>query len=440
LVQLPFGAAEMHSFEDFYLIKKPPAKLKSFQENRQCWARNHHVLPNFPVCGIVVQLGRGLMRLSWVRFDVRCFCLLALIFSGAPPTTLASAQTPLPCQNTLGYLASTIPTTGYAQLDSLRQQILDTDIRDVITKMAAQHMSIDEAVNQATKQADADQANLPTIEQSIRGSAASASKDTIMLGLKTRDYSKVSLGDDVLGAATRSYIADDWGELANRETAKQLRCFGSQRPNSPIGRRSIPQEAAGADSAYTQQAVATSPSPIDNGPIDNGPSLKDTMQFILDKLGEQGIVSYKYEISKRHRYKLFKSVWLSDISVNAAVCRLDFRWHQTVMWPSIDDQVQDLTITFPLQGVRSIDAMTAERYQMTEDAYGDPSKPAKVDSPVFVLVLRVKPEPPSLQTHNEYTDFFFKDESVANRVAKAMAHAVDLCGGGKKIPETKDPF
>jgi hypothetical protein len=35
---------------------------------------------------------------------------------------------------------------------------------------------------------------------------------------------------------------------------------------------------------------------------------------------------------------------------------------------------------------------------------------------------------------NQNTGFYFLDEDVANRIAKAMVHAVELCGGGNKDP------
>jgi hypothetical protein len=34
----------------------------------------------------------------------------------------------------------------------------------------------------------------------------------------------------------------------------------------------------------------------------------------------------------------------------------------------------------------------------------------------------------------EFLRLYFSDEEIANRVAKAMLHAVELCGGGSKDP------
>jgi hypothetical protein len=48
----------------------------------------------------------------------------------------------------------------------------------------------------------------------------------------------------------------------------------------------------------------------------------------------------------------------------------------------------------------------------------------KQDPPLFVLKVR--------KTDKGTSGFNFFDEQLANRVAKAMVHAVELCGGGRK--------
>jgi hypothetical protein len=36
--------------------------------------------------------------------------------------------------------------------------------------------------------------------------------------------------------------------------------------------------------------------------------------------------------------------------------------------------------------------------------------------------------------HGDFNAFFFTDADLADRVAKAMTHAIELCGGGNKEP------
>jgi hypothetical protein len=40
-----------------------------------------------------------------------------------------------------------------------------------------------------------------------------------------------------------------------------------------------------------------------------------------------------------------------------------------------------------------------------------------------------------LDRDNTETPLFFPSEELADRVAKAMVHSVELCGGGQKSPE-----
>jgi CRISPR/Cas system CMR subunit Cmr6 (Cas7 group RAMP superfamily) len=52
------------------------------------------------------------------------------------------------------------------------------------------------------------------------------------------------------------------------------------------------------------------------------------------------------------------------------------------------------------------------------------SESDRADPPVFVLKVRKK--------NKDFQVVLFSDEQMANRVAKAMVHAVELCGGGGK--------
>jgi hypothetical protein len=78
---------------------------------------------------------------------------------------------------------------------------------------------------------------------------------------------------------------------------------------------------------------------------------------------------------------------------------------------------------------------------------GHPEWSARVDPSVFVLRLSTgvmdfetctnQASGPPTCTHGKEAaklEFYFFDESMANRVAQAMVHAVELCGGGNKDP------
>ncbi len=148
-----------------------------------------------------------------------------------------------------------------------------------------------------------------------------------------------------------------------------------------------------AGAAWAQQKKDAPPQPSDNGP-----SLEVTMKFIQDKL----------EAKANPPHGVL-------IEVNPAKCEI----------------VEDGHVTFSFREVEKIEVI-----------------PPDEDSPLFTLRLLMTT---NKSVHTRYTDqekkkshwalgdsdrgsmrWWFKDDDVANRVAKALLHAVELCGGGSK--------
>jgi hypothetical protein len=65
----------------------------------------------------------------------------------------------------------------------------------------------------------------------------------------------------------------------------------------------------------------------------------------------------------------------------------------------------------------------AQRQNKNDAAAGHTTWDARVDPAIFDLVVKG-------QGNTEYY-FFFTSEDTANRAAKAMGHAVELCGGSR---------
>ena len=66
--------------------------------------------------------------------------------------------------------------------------------------------------------------------------------------------------------------------------------------------------------------------------------------------------------------------------------------------------------------------------QMKQRAAAKANRPElsyKVDPPIFELLV---------SSPNNNVAFEFYDEALSDRVSKALQHAVDLCGGGKREP------
>jgi hypothetical protein len=150
-------------------------------------------------------------------------------------------------------------------------------------------------------------------------------------------------------------------------------------------------------------------------PQDNRPTLEETMKFIGSKLGEIGTVN---EVAYVHdnvdgRDITIKMSWeYNKVRVSADKCR-------------IDNVLGGKDFGFPLKDVQEIvvepEDQAIKRFYTAD---GHPEWTIRIDPSVYSLTVKL---PKKLESR-----FQFYDESLANRVAKAMLHAVELCGGGKE--------
>lgn len=181
--------------------------------------------------------------------------------------------------------------------------------------------------------------------------------------------------------------------------------------------------ALAVSGTLAQQTKSVPPPPK---PVDDGPSLEVTMKFIQDKLNDIGAVNYA---SYTHD-NVAGADWTNQYRVEAtrviaSACRIGYRWKT-----AIDGKAgQDGDGGFLLKDVADVAVMPMEQDQKAQaTAQGHPAWSIRVDPPVFVLKVR--------RTDKAANVFDFFDEQMANRVAKAMVHAVELCGGGSKA----EPF
>jgi hypothetical protein len=164
------------------------------------------------------------------------------------------------------------------------------------------------------------------------------------------------------------------------------------------------------------------------GPKDEGPSLADTMKFIEDKLNSIGSVNY---IGYAHD-NLIGNEWANkfgaqatNVRADVAACQIDFHWRVTR-----DDQVvQELDAWFSLRAVDEVTVKTREQNLKELNAKaGHPEWTTRVDPPAFVVAVALR---------NGESSFILYDESSANRIAKAIVRAVELCGGGDEAPQDR---
>jgi hypothetical protein len=174
--------------------------------------------------------------------------------------------------------------------------------------------------------------------------------------------------------------------------------------------------------ALAQQNVPPPPKPPDNGP-----SLADTMKFIQEKLNGLGpinFVVFAHDDVAGNDWTYQRKVEISNLVADSHSCIVQY--HFTV---TDNGTVRaNLDAGIPLKAVENI-IVTPEgqRLRETDTAEGHPSYSSRVEPPVFVLK--------TVRSNNGgLNEFYFPDEDLANRVAKAMVHAVELCGGGNKEP------
>ncbi len=169
-----------------------------------------------------------------------------------------------------------------------------------------------------------------------------------------------------------------------------------------------------------QTAVAPPPKPADSRP-----SLAVTMQFIQDKLSDIGIVNYvifSQNTSDGSTFSNTVAYELRNIVADPNRCRITY--HQKNAFNG--RAPIEFDSFFKLNDVQDIVVKPMTQFQTESDAsQGQPNMITTATSPPMTTLLLRHP-------HGYVNSFPFTDADLADRVAKALTHAVELCGGGQK--------
>jgi hypothetical protein len=175
------------------------------------------------------------------------------------------------------------------------------------------------------------------------------------------------------------------------------------------------------DAALSQQAVPPPPRPTPDGP-----TLAATMQFIQTKLEERGRLNfavYTHDNNDGKNYIDQYSGEPTNFQADAATCKISY--HRNLK--KNDVALADSDVTFSLRDVRDLVVLPADQeMKRSYAAAGHPTWDARVEPAMFLVEAR--------EAGNQSIGFYFPDEDMANRIAKALTHAVELCGGGSKDP------
>ncbi len=173
---------------------------------------------------------------------------------------------------------------------------------------------------------------------------------------------------------------------------------------------------------HAQQNIPPPPKPPDSGP-----TLEVTLKFITDKIGDEGKLAYSTTVTDTAQqgpeWTNKFEVELTNAAFDVNACKISYHWH-AVQNGNVSD---DKDYTLNLREVKDLVVLSQEENQHQVDARnGHDSWRSRLTPPIFVLVAH---RPKKVENV-----FLFSEEEMANRVAKAMVHAVELCGGGNNEP------
>ena len=156
-----------------------------------------------------------------------------------------------------------------------------------------------------------------------------------------------------------------------------------------------------------------------------GPGLSETLLFIQQKLKDEASVVYENQ-SPGNKNPVSVSSRVANAEADPTSCQIRYK---------------DFEITYDVQGnprtpreynfhllFRYVRKLEVVDYQTFAARLGGPIISA-VTPNVYCLIV----------TGDGEYDFYFRDAEMADRVAKAMNHAAELCGSNKS-KETKEPF
>jgi hypothetical protein len=208
-----------------------------------------------------------------------------------------------------------------------------------------------------------------------------------------------------------------------------------------------------AGAAWGQQSAPPPPKPTESGP-----TLAATMQFIQQKLSEQGQFGWAGTMSNQPGMTLRYIFNVADVMADPAACTLytTGTFDQTIDLPRgkvlkpgfTADDLRTHTVETDTTSFKQVEKVSVEKYQDVQNqAFAEASHPeitATVTPPVFVVKLwasnavfsahtsttKGKQAPVEKDATSKTGGIVIRDEETANKVAKAMVHAMELCGGG----------
>ena len=156
------------------------------------------------------------------------------------------------------------------------------------------------------------------------------------------------------------------------------------------------------------------------------PSLAVTLGFIRDQVAQQGLLAYASstrDTSTSQSWDNQFTVEATNVTASKAGCSVDFHWRSTVDGKPAQDL--DASIPFKIVTSAGITSMDDDVARLNARD-GHTAWVSQMRPPVWVLLVQKS------DGHTNTLDF--RDRDMAERVAKAIRHAADLCGGTTSLP------
>jgi len=152
-----------------------------------------------------------------------------------------------------------------------------------------------------------------------------------------------------------------------------------------------------------------------------GPTLAASLGFIRARMIDQGQVVYEANLRDTSTDEAWTNKFTADmtnVTVDLTGCKIAFHWKTT-----LDGAVQaDIDTSLSFRQMRKVSVVNREQEIRTQVKDSHPSWVSTVSPGVWVVTMK-KADGASILD--------FTDEDVADRVARAVDHVLDLCGAPK---------
>jgi tetratricopeptide (TPR) repeat protein len=228
-----------------------------------------------------------------------------------------------------------------------------------------------------------------------------------------------ALGSGTLSPADREYAYVKRGQayLGEHATAKANADFDQALKLNPKDQEAI---------ALRQQARQPAGAPMHET---SGPSLATTLDFMIKTLTQQGSINAIEAVHDSIRnldsapIKLF--FLIDDFTPSPEKCELGL--HGVFSQNGVEKSNERDIVQF-----KNIDRITVMTYDEASNRLaaknGHPQVTLQTNPTIYVVGIQADGQ------GKDSNEWLFYDEDTADRVAKALTHATELCGGGKADP------